>query len=287
MANRVFDQVLAEQIDIFKNAFSSVSRAVFYDETTGEAVHSGEFGMYRESVCREFLRFFVPDRLDITHGFLINAQDEISSQCDIVLYDSNSTPLILSESRQRFFPVETVCAVGEVKSKVSQSDLREALDKLAKTKQMRDYITEPTVVWQRESLPYSPDWNVNDQIFTFLVCEKLDFKFENLALDELYEGSLLHKHRHNIILSLQDGLLGYWVDIVGMQEQIAPYPVLFPEKGIRKELKDGVVESNSENVHLRYFAHFLFLAMSRATVLFPDLANYMVPPSSLTTGRFT
>lgn len=284
MSSRVFEQLLIEQIEIFRSSFSGVSRGTFYDEHAGKLTHAGEFGMYREAICRDFLRFFIPGRLDIGQGFLINARDEVSTQCDIIIYDSNSTPLIQSENRQQFFPIETVCAVGEVKSTVSQNDLKKALGKLANTKALRDGVLGSTIVWQNAPHPYDPEKDFRDQLFTFLICEKFGFGFENLAVDGLYEETLPYRHRHNTILSLQDGFLAYCFD--EQTAKLVPWPTIYKE-GTNVELDSCVLYADSEHVHIKNFAHYMFLAMSRATIFYPDLAQYMIESSSYSTGHWT
>jgi hypothetical protein len=219
MSSTVFGQLLDEQIDIFRNSFSSVSRAAFYDERSGRLIHAGEFGMYREAICRDFLSLLIPGRLALSQGFLINTYDEVSTQCDIIVYDAVSTPLIQSESRQRFFPVETVCAVGEVKSKMSKTDVKEALRKLVNAKKMGEQIPLNNPFIRRDpsashqSQMYSPETFLYDQLITFLICEKFDFNLDGLAIDELYENDVLRRHRHNLIFSLEDGLLLYYFDV--------------------------------------------------------------------------
>jgi hypothetical protein len=289
MPSTVFNRLLEEQIEIFRNSFSSVSRATFYDEHTGKLIHAGEFGMYREAICREFLRFLIPGRLAISQGFLINSHDEVSAQCDIIVYDSESTPLIQSESRQRFFPVETVCAVGEVKSILSKSDLQEALHKLVDTKKIREQIgrrnpairrhqpspSTPESVLRHQLITYDPENFLYDQLITFLICEKLDFNLDNLIMDELYEDDVLRRHRHNLVLSLKDGLLLYYYDVDGMA---LPWPV-FQLGSTKVELKNYVIipDKEWELAHFRLFATYIFMATSAATILFPEMTDYMGP----------
>jgi hypothetical protein len=285
LPSNIFEQLLSEQIEIFKNSFSSVSKTTFYNEREGNLIHAGEFGMYREAVCRDFLKFFIPGRLEVSQGFLINADNEISTQCDIIVYDDSSTPLIQSENHQRFFPVETVCAVGEVKSDVSQNGLKEALGKLAATKKMKEHVAAGNAVWQRTPHEYDPERHLSDQLFTFLICDKFSSGYERLNMNQLYEEGLLYRHRHNAVLSLQNGLLLYCLDESG--RTVAPWPMVFKERTKETELDNCTLEADSENTHIKWFAHFMFYAMSTATILYPDLWHYMSPPSSYTTGYFT
>jgi hypothetical protein len=273
MANRVFEQLTVEQINIFRHSFSSISRATFYDEETGRLIHAYEFGTYREAICRDFLKFFIPGRLDIAQGFLINAENKVSSQCDIIVYDSNSTPLIQSESRQRFFPVETVCAVGEVKSRVSKDELRGALKRLSFAKQMREDIDQPLVIWQKKPHPFDPETYLDDQLFTFVICEKLDFSLSSGSIEKLYEDGLPHRHKHNMILSIEDGLLLYYYE---PDRYYSQWPVVYPNNTVVELNHHALIPtSGHELIHFKGFATNMFLAMSSATVLFPDAVLYL------------
>ena len=85
MSINVFEKLLIEKIENFILAFSETSEKVFFDDA-GKQIHPGEFGKFREDICKEFIRFFVPHRLDIGEGFLITSTNKISTQCDIFIY---------------------------------------------------------------------------------------------------------------------------------------------------------------------------------------------------------
>lgn len=126
--------LLDQKILNFVSAFCDSSRQMFVN-TEGVLIHPGEFGTYREAITKEFLKAFVPQRLGIDSGFVINTTGRVSTQCDLVMYDKSSTPLLNNENLQRFFPAESVCAVGEVKSVLSLAGLKSALRKLAAVKE--------------------------------------------------------------------------------------------------------------------------------------------------------
>ena len=102
----------------------------------------------------------------------MNSFDEVSTQCDLVIFDGSNTPLIEDSRNKRFFPVESVAAIGEVKSKLSKHDFLSALSKLAAAKATRRF-ENPTHVRRKVDLP---DYIHNyDLTVSFLICEKLDF----------------------------------------------------------------------------------------------------------------
>jgi hypothetical protein len=271
VGSKIFQQLLLEQIEIFRNSFSNVSKLLFSDEKQGKLIHPGEYGSYREAIVKDFLKFVVPLNLDISQGFIINPNDEISTQCDIVIYDARVTPLIQSESRQRFFPVETVCAIGEIKSVLSKQDFKEAINKLTKVKKQRENIGTKTII--RKAIPgdYNPEICPYDQLFTFIVCQKLDFNIQNIAseINQLYDINLPGRYKHNLILSLEDGLLLYYDPKL---RRSMMYPTLRGYECLKNRF---MKPTDDPVVHYKLFATYLFMGVSRTTVLFPDMADYI------------
>lgn len=279
MPSTIFTALLDEKIREFTASYAQTAQHVFYDEATGRLRHAGEFGTFRETIVREFLRFFTPGRLHIRSGFLITSTDRVSTQCDIVIFDDKNTPLIENGERQRFFPVESVCAVGEVKSSLSKAELRLALNKLARTKALREHIQSPTIVRRERNGPFDPLNYAYDQIPTFLICQNFTFDIRTLARNaaSLYDPDIEVRHRHNLILSIQDGLLAY-VDSDAktlMFPEIAGRIVkngLSPKEQPRGRL---VLPDAGLPSHIRLFCSYVFLLSSSTTILYPDITDYM------------
>lgn len=91
--NDIFDKLIKSKIEQFKDDYVKLSRQIFVNKD-GTLIHPGEFGMYREKIIREFLAPFLPTRLAIGSGFIITAANNISTQCDIIIYDKEHTPVI-------------------------------------------------------------------------------------------------------------------------------------------------------------------------------------------------
>jgi hypothetical protein len=273
MPNRVFIKLIEEKIEVFKKSFSN-AKEIFYNPETERLIHPGEFGIYREKAVENFISSFIPNKLKIDSGFVINNNDEISHQCDLVIFDSGLTPNIHSSNNQRFYPIETTVGVGEVKSIVnSKEDLREALLKLSKVKVMRENIIDPFVHQQLgkgSKINYSPTDNPHDQIFTFLICEKFNFNIKDQfntpeeAMSYFYPETD-NRFRHNLILSIMDGLFIYVSDIGNIG-----YPVL------GSNLKSGFVLPK-EDLHFMEFILATMTILGFTTILSPDLKHYIYP----------
>jgi len=172
--NNIFIKLLDSKIDSFMYAYKNLSRDVFVNEK-GDLIHPGEFGMYREKIVSELIKPLLPSKLGIGTGFIITSKNHISTQCDIIIYDKENTPII-ENGEQRFFPVESVVGVIEVKSKLTKSDFKEALVKLTKIKALREDIgsKNPYIFKDGSFTGFDTKNNVRDQMATFLICENTD-----------------------------------------------------------------------------------------------------------------
>jgi hypothetical protein len=284
--------LLNEKLNHFKLLFLESSRQLFANNE-GKLIHPGEFGTYRETICKEFLTSFIPQRMTIDSGFLINSDGKISTQCDLVIYDKSVTPLLQNENRQRFFPIESVCAVGEIKSVMSLNDLKEALLKLSNHKSLRDTLYEPQYFYKmKDDEKFQPEVEEKDQIITFLICESFSFNIHDKLGEVLncYNKQLPHRpfcHKHNLILSLNDGLITY----------IHPdgYLYQFPSKSTTvlncnntdtiqniyvkaNILNHRVIQPLNEDSleHIRLFCTLIHQGLTAISVFFPDMGRYII-----------
>jgi len=266
----IFERLLSEKINLFVNHFKKESTRLFYDENNKVLIHPGEYGLYREKICKEFLRNFTPLQYDFGTGFVINSYNEISSQCDIIIYDPRFTPLIQASELQTFYPVESIVAIGEVKSTLSKQNCISALEKLSKIKKMREKIKHPVICDPKEpKKSYDPKNYHYDQVFTFLICEKLDFRYEKLAneLNEIYEKKNIDvTHRHNLILSIDDGLICYRDN----NNTAMMYPL-----HNEKQLKNSIMTAENKDIYFKTFASYFFIGTSGTRRLFPEISDYM------------
>jgi len=254
--NKIYKSLLKNKIDQFVVDFKS-SRELFENlDKRNKLLHPGEFGMFRENICDDLIRFTIPSKYKTGTGFLINSYDEISSQCDIVIYDFNNTPLIQDGSDNRFFPVEPVIGIGEIKSKLTRKMLCDALIKLAKNKSIKKI--NPNQVFcvnKPNNLAFNPSVNCYDTMFSFLICEEVE-NFDYNKLEEeiniAYENNNIdYEYRHNIILSLQNGVLIYQNQYSDLHSSIPENQIMNIPKALDKKFKNYYSNINTnENIIL-------------------------------------
>ena len=258
MASTRFQQIFDRQITQFVGIYSEDSTTIFKDEKN-KLIHPAEYGRYREESCKELLRLLLGKEVSVSDGFVITSDDQISTQCDIIVYNSSVSPLI-ADGIARMFPAEEVRMIGEIKSTLSRQGFIEALRKLAENK--KKIIDGRT---GDEIRPHGREAETYNTIASFLICNKLDFSFDRLTYEEIYSG-IDRKYWHNSILSVEDATLSYLVRFSAFSEKIKKE---FAENKINIDTvaswqypiyayKDTVWPTEQNHVHIREedkFAH--------------------------------
>ena len=134
--------------------------------------HWGEEGRYKEVILRNVLKRFLPQNISIGTGFILSEQKNISKQMDIIIYD-NTYPIFFQEGDFIITPEHNVKGIIEVKSKITNSDIKTILNKFTlsineifKKKQLDtlflgifSYEEEVTIESLQEVLKY--DYKIN------------------------------------------------------------------------------------------------------------------------------
>ena len=191
--NKIIETLTLQNYSAFKDSFNGIKN-VFWNESESKLTHPGEFGAYRESLAKNWLRMYIPERFGVGAGFIISSDDSVSSQCDIVIYDKLKSPKIESVEAQKFYPIEIVCGVGEIKSDIgSIGELSSHLTRLSKFKKMREYVPDPDPYHRVFKSNYSTAKNAYDNIFTFLICNRFNFSTNP---EEIDYGGIEQRFKH-------------------------------------------------------------------------------------------
>lgn len=203
MASQRVRTIFDREIKQFVGYFVEDANSLFKDEKN-KLIHPGEFGKYREESCKNMLQLVLNNQVTIDDGFVITSDDAITTQCDIIVYNSRVSPII-TDGISNIFPAEEVRLIGEVKSTLDKKAYIQALRKLAENKKV---ILEGRKGFIENNRFENKVYNT---IGTFLICSKLNFDYKQLSYEEIYDG-IGREYWHNAILSIEDGLLYYAID---------------------------------------------------------------------------
>jgi hypothetical protein len=116
-------------------------------------------------------------------------------------------------------------------------------------------------------------------MFTFLICERFDFETKNLTneLNSLYSSEIEPKNKHNMILSIDDGLLLYAFPEDSDAGSVKNMPVPVVNKTTFQVQKNVFLIRSEENpyLHFQTFCTYLFSRTQSISISTPDLTHYL------------
>ncbi len=178
-------------------------------------------GSARENAVRLKLEKIFPQSVGVSTGCVIDVENHTSKQTDIILYEKDICPIfsINDTPETSFYPCESVIAVGEVKSTIDTNDLLDAFSKIESVKKLkrfgkdsrcfRKYCTR-VILYGTEEEGYNQLVKPLDQVYGFIICEKISLKTETFLAKCAQEIKKRPPYLvPNIIVSLHDGVLIY------------------------------------------------------------------------------
>jgi Domain of unknown function (DUF6602) len=138
-------------------------------DTTKAVEHRGQAGASRESIVHDFIASYLPGHVQAAHSAeIVTATGDVSPQCDIVLFD-RSTPPLLDAKTHCMLLNECVYGVIEVKTALHKETLIDACEKISKVKALAKtaYYPDPlgrTYTCYGKTYTYRPTFGM---IFAF------------------------------------------------------------------------------------------------------------------------
>lgn len=115
------------------------------EEARATFAHSGDKGASLENSFRAFLKEYLPRRLEVGYGEIIDSKGRRSKQTDVVIVNEDH-PFTFTPDLPGLFFVEGVCAAGEVKASLTSEGLRNALENSWHFKKLRIEPGEGTII---------------------------------------------------------------------------------------------------------------------------------------------
>lgn len=168
-SSRVKDEKRRIRLDDVFLAISEPLKAVL-SSTSATIIHPGTKGDASEFQWLNWLRTYLPKRYEINKGFVIDSDAYISDQQDIIIYDRQYSPYLLSREGVIYVPAESVYAVIEVKQKLNKKYIEYASEKVRSVRRLKR--TSIPIYTAEGVIPPKPP----QKIIGGLVCLSSDWK---------------------------------------------------------------------------------------------------------------
>lgn len=156
--------------------------------------HNPSIGAFNEEILRKFLRDFLPKWVSVGQGFVLDRAGNISTQIDILIYNSTFYAPLYSVNDLVVLPPESVFIAIEVKTRVNKKIFQEIFPKNQTLKKINPSIDTQIFIYNPPSSKrivnyldsydfssYSAE-DIPDRIYGL---SKFYFQKENIELDNL------------------------------------------------------------------------------------------------------
>lgn len=132
---------------IFKEYLAAFSKQISVEaETIGLFKHNATNGMLKEFLVHNVLEKVLPKSCSVVSGIIFDEANSISKQMDLIIVDNRCFGINLSGGIG-YYPVESVIATIEVKSKLNKKSIDEALTNSLSTLQMNQHLAGPALLY--------------------------------------------------------------------------------------------------------------------------------------------
>lgn len=147
-----------------------------FEQARAALPHPGLKGSALEEAFRGFLRKYLPSKLDVSHGIVIDASGQSSKQMDVIISDALGTPIFYESGETRVVPAEMVYAVIEVKANLNLGELDRCLENMASVRSLAKAAYQPGT---------SAPINMYGQIFTAWPINYFVFSIDSAPLESV------------------------------------------------------------------------------------------------------
>jgi hypothetical protein len=232
----------------------AIARATFQN--------TGNRGDEAEESLRSVLREYLPRRLEVGHGEVVDSHGGRSAQTDVVIANEDH-PFTFSRDQPGLFFIEGVSAAGEVKAVLTAQNLSESLDKAVRFKSLRPlhipafgYVGEQ----DRNAFGANPPW------FIFAFESQLGLEAIYATLRDKQESLEPNKRIADAVFCLDRGIL------IDVGEGTSPLAAV----GADGSPVTGWVQSRTDQV-LFEFVGWLSVSIPRVLLLQQILTRYLMP----------
>ncbi len=193
----------------FENVFRGIKEKMLIDfnDISSAISHRGAKGRVREiEIVTEYLQRYLPGHIGVANGECVATNGSVSPECDIILFEKNSTPYLVHKEGYQVFPIECVYGVIEVKSRLDKKELRDSIAKIAEIKSM------PKVAYDEQRGPIVNETTLYGRNWKYFPTIGLLFAYDSIELETLKQ----HYIEEQVGLPLEKQVDSVWVLQKGM-----------------------------------------------------------------------
>lgn len=187
-----------------RKILQGVSKKLLIDfESSAIANHQVVKGDFREGALKTFLNGSrMPEKYKIGSGEICDSHQQVSKQCDLIVYDRDEGVPLYAGDEVQIFPIEVVYGVVEVKSGLSKVELLKGLENIKSVKKLLAESSKVTTVRSGRHKSYEGPFGV---VFAYsLSNNSLDSLQENLRE---WQGQNPPSFWPNMIVVLGEGVI--------------------------------------------------------------------------------
>jgi len=201
-------------------------------------------GRSREIVLKRFLEPFVPTNMGVCNGVVISTNGK-SGEIDLIIYDKKGLSLFRPffdyyPENLRPIPAETVYAVIEVESELSEFKTKRCMSRIKKVKEL------PKTAYYKESGPIIHVVNMYGKEWKYFPTLGIIFAFNaypEKVLHSLKRAEYKLEHKVDLVCILKKGLIT-WYD---SKRKLLLFP---PEPMSELVFREGIPEENLKIFYL-------------------------------------
>jgi len=187
--------------------FTSIGKRMRADFESARATltHPVLKGTAFEGTVKEFFRQYLPDRLGVATGQLVDSTGSLSKQLDVVIFDKSKSPILYENNGVQVIPVECAYAVIEVKARLDASELPSIHANMLSVKNLKKtaYYGGESAIIETTNV-YGQAWNhwpTNYFVFGF---ESPNPRTMQVPMIEYHNASLQQPHMRIDLMCILD-----------------------------------------------------------------------------------
>jgi hypothetical protein len=137
-------------------------------------------GEQYEGIFREFLESYLPKKLDVSTGTIVDSEGRQSKQLDVIISDRAKAPILLEEKDIRTLPVECVYSVIEVKGNLDIRDIKKCFANMKSVRRLQKKAYHKSMI---NNIEYT--YNLYGQTYPIPPITYYVFAFDSINLDHL------------------------------------------------------------------------------------------------------